>query len=192
MPFSFNKLWSLLSAKNMSKEELRSKIGASQTTIVNLGKNKNVSLDVVDRICEILNCVPEDIFEYIPESQPIPHQQIILKKGDVFLANIFIDGNDSNKPRPVLIYQSDNSLKYTQTIMVIPFSSRHPINNRLDVIEIPSIYDTPYLPKGGVLDLSKLTSIRRISLMQKIGTLPLDILKNVDLALSELFGTGNL
>ncbi|HBF6235854.1 TPA: helix-turn-helix transcriptional regulator, partial [Clostridioides difficile] len=40
------------------------KIGASSTTIAKLSSNKNVSLDVIDKICKALDCQPGDIMEY--------------------------------------------------------------------------------------------------------------------------------
>ncbi|MFL8492713.1 helix-turn-helix domain-containing protein, partial [Clostridioides difficile] len=54
----------LLNRRGITKEELRLKIGASSTTIAKLSSNKNVSLDVIDKICKALNCQPGDIMEY--------------------------------------------------------------------------------------------------------------------------------
>jgi|GEM_PF-226882 Predicted transcriptional regulator len=187
MPFNFNKLWLLVSAKSMTKDELRNKIGASQTTIVKLGRNENVSLDVIDRICETLNCTPDDIYDYIPTSTPVVQQQIHLTKGDIFLANIYIDGSDSNKQRPVLIYQSNKSLRFSQSIMIIPLTAKLPKHDRLDIIDIPPVPDNHYMQNGAAIDISKLTSIRRINLVQKIGTLPNSSINRVDLAFSEMF-----
>lgn len=51
----------------MTKEDLRIKIKASPTTIASMGKNHNVSLNVIDRICQILNCEPSDIMEYVKD-----------------------------------------------------------------------------------------------------------------------------
>lgn len=68
MSFVYNKIWDVISKKQMSKEELRNQIGASQTTIVKMGRNENVSLDIIDRICTVLNCVPNDIIEYKNDS----------------------------------------------------------------------------------------------------------------------------
>jgi DNA-binding Xre family transcriptional regulator len=67
MPFTYNNLWKLLIDKGMTKEDLRIKIKASPTTIASMGKNHNVSLNVIDRICQILNCEPSDIMEYVKD-----------------------------------------------------------------------------------------------------------------------------
>ncbi|HBF7130125.1 TPA: helix-turn-helix transcriptional regulator [Clostridioides difficile] len=60
----FFKLINLLNRRGITKEELRLKIGASSTTIAKLSSNKNVSLDVIDKICKALDCQPGDIMEY--------------------------------------------------------------------------------------------------------------------------------
>jgi DNA-binding Xre family transcriptional regulator len=65
MAFRYDNLWNILADRDMSKEELRNKIGASQTTIVKMGRNENVSLDVIDKICSALHCTPDDFLVYI-------------------------------------------------------------------------------------------------------------------------------
>lgn len=69
MPFSFNKLWKLLIDKKMTKVELTKKIGISSSTMAKMGKDENVSLDVIDKICAELGCDINDILEYIPPSK---------------------------------------------------------------------------------------------------------------------------
>ncbi|NJI81881.1 helix-turn-helix transcriptional regulator [Clostridioides difficile] len=64
MSIKFFKLIDLLNRRGITKEELRLKIGASSTTIAKLSSNKNVSLDVIDKICKALDCQPGDIMEY--------------------------------------------------------------------------------------------------------------------------------
>lgn len=67
MSFSYNKLWKLLIDKNMTKSDLRKAIGISSSTMAKMGKGENVSLDVIDKICSLLNCKVEDILEHINE-----------------------------------------------------------------------------------------------------------------------------
>ena len=64
MSIKFFKLIDLLNRRGITKEELRLKIGASSTTIAKLSSNKNVSLDVIDKICKALDCQPGDIMAY--------------------------------------------------------------------------------------------------------------------------------
>lgn len=69
MSFSYNKLWKLLIDKNMTKSELRKAIGMSSSTMAKMGKGENVSLDVIDKICSLLNCKVEDILEHVSEDK---------------------------------------------------------------------------------------------------------------------------
>ena len=65
MSFSYNKLWKMLIDKNMTKSDLRKAIGISSSTMAKMGKGENVSLDVIDKICKLLNCKVEDILEHV-------------------------------------------------------------------------------------------------------------------------------
>lgn len=67
--FKYNKLWHLLLDKGMTKEDLRQAIGASSSTIAKMSKNENVSLDIIDKICDILNCNMEDIIERVANTK---------------------------------------------------------------------------------------------------------------------------
>lgn len=64
MPFSYNKLWKILIDKKMTKVELTKAIGISSSTMAKMGKDENVSLEVIDKICAYLNCDINDILEY--------------------------------------------------------------------------------------------------------------------------------
>ena len=66
MSFTFDPLWKLLIDKKMTKEELRKQIETSPATIAKMGKGENVSMDVIDRICNKLGCRVEDVIEHIP------------------------------------------------------------------------------------------------------------------------------
>lgn len=62
--FTFNPLWKTLIDKGINKSRLQEKIKCSSSTITNMGKNQYVSMDVLDRICETLNCKIEEVIEY--------------------------------------------------------------------------------------------------------------------------------
>ena len=65
MPFSYNKLLKLMIDRKISKGELQKAIDVSPTTIAKLSNGDNVSLDVLDKICNYLDCEIEDIIEHI-------------------------------------------------------------------------------------------------------------------------------
>lgn len=68
MAFSYNNLWKVLEDKNMTKEDLKKATGMSSATIAKLGKNENINMKSLDRICEVLECSTEDEIEYIAEN----------------------------------------------------------------------------------------------------------------------------
>ena len=51
MAISYNKLWKLLIDKNMSASELRKGAGIAPNTMTRMRKNQDVSLAVLERIC---------------------------------------------------------------------------------------------------------------------------------------------
>ena len=69
MAVSYNKLWKLLIDKNMKKKELGEAAGISNSLIAKLGKNENVTVDVLVRICSALDCGIDDIMELVPNDR---------------------------------------------------------------------------------------------------------------------------
>lgn len=67
MAISYNKLWKQLIDKNMTRTDLRLKADISTTTLAKLGKNETVSMDVMLRICKVLNCNIGDIMDATEE-----------------------------------------------------------------------------------------------------------------------------
>ena len=66
MAVSYNKLWKLLIDKNMKKNELGEAAGISNSLIAKLGKNENVTVEVLVKICAALDCNIDDIMEILP------------------------------------------------------------------------------------------------------------------------------
>ncbi len=64
MQISYNRLWKLLIDKEMKKSTLREKTGMSSSTMAKLSKNQEVTMPVLMRICETLDCNIEDIVEF--------------------------------------------------------------------------------------------------------------------------------
>ena len=55
----------------MSKTDLRLKAGISTMSLAKLGKNENVSMDVLKKICKALDCNIGDIMDLIPEQSDL-------------------------------------------------------------------------------------------------------------------------
>lgn len=68
MSFSYNPLWKLLIDKELSRNDLHEITKLSKSTIAKLAKGENVNTDVLDRICNALNCKIEDIVEFKKEN----------------------------------------------------------------------------------------------------------------------------
>lgn len=66
MAISYNKLWKQLIDKNMTKTDLRLKADIGTATLAKLGKNEQVSMDVLLRICNVLNCNISDVMDVLP------------------------------------------------------------------------------------------------------------------------------
>lgn len=69
MAVSYKKLWKMLIDKDMIKKDLRLQTGFSTTTMSKLSKDENVSMDVIEKICTVLNCDVGDIMEFVPENK---------------------------------------------------------------------------------------------------------------------------
>lgn len=63
---SYRKLFELMETKNIKKRDLREKYNISPTIVNRLNNNSNVAVDTIMYLCEIMNCQPSDIMEYIP------------------------------------------------------------------------------------------------------------------------------
>ena len=64
--FSFNPLWKLLIDRNLKKRQLQEMSDVSPASIAKMGRNENVTTEVLLRICEALDCNIEDIMERVP------------------------------------------------------------------------------------------------------------------------------
>lgn len=65
MSLSYKKLWKLLIDKNMKKKDLRAVTGISTTTLAKLGKDENVSTEILAKICKSLECDIGDIMAMV-------------------------------------------------------------------------------------------------------------------------------
>lgn len=61
---NYDRLWHLLLDKKMNKSELREVTGISTSTLAKLGKNEIVSLEVLKKICEALDCDLNDVASF--------------------------------------------------------------------------------------------------------------------------------
>ena len=67
MYISYKPLWHTLIDKGMSKEKLRQKAGLTTNMIANMGKNKGISMETLEKICDALKCEITDVIELTDE-----------------------------------------------------------------------------------------------------------------------------
>jgi len=65
MSFSYKPLWKMLIDKDMNKKDLMDKTGISKSTMDKMGRGEQVSLDIVDRICNYFECNVEDVMFHV-------------------------------------------------------------------------------------------------------------------------------
>ncbi|XCB30917.1 helix-turn-helix transcriptional regulator [Arcanobacterium hippocoleae] len=79
MKISYKPLWKLLIDKSMRKQDLQVAAKISAGSIAKLGKDENITTDVLIKICNALDCDLFDILETIPtnniQNVTAPEQQ---------------------------------------------------------------------------------------------------------------------
>lgn len=64
MSISYNRLWKLLIDKNMSVAEMRRAADIAPNTVTRMRKDQEVTMTVLEKICEVLDADFGDIVEY--------------------------------------------------------------------------------------------------------------------------------
>lgn len=68
MKVTYKKLWILCAEKEMSKAELRKQAGLSSATFTKLRKNQEVTVGVLLKIAEVMQCNAGDMMDFIPDN----------------------------------------------------------------------------------------------------------------------------
>lgn len=63
MKLTYAPLWDTLKTKDVKKTELCEMTGLSRSTLAKMGKEEYVALEVVERICNALECDIPDVIE---------------------------------------------------------------------------------------------------------------------------------
>ena len=62
---SYDKLWKKLIDKKWNRTRLKEESGISTASLAKLGKNANITTDVLVKICEALDCDVSEIMEIV-------------------------------------------------------------------------------------------------------------------------------
>ncbi|MCC0652588.1 MULTISPECIES: helix-turn-helix domain-containing protein [unclassified Clostridioides] len=60
---SYKPLWRMMFDKNIKKMEFKEKANISNGTLSKLSKNEYVALAVIEKICLVFDCTPNDVIE---------------------------------------------------------------------------------------------------------------------------------
>lgn len=69
MNISYKKLWKLLIDRDMKKKDLEKAEGISNYVISKMTRNENITVETVGKICKALNCTPNDMLEFVFDSE---------------------------------------------------------------------------------------------------------------------------
>jgi len=64
---SYKKLWKLLIDKDLNKQTLAQAANISGSTLTKMSKNQYVNVEMLERICNALDCEFHDIIELVPD-----------------------------------------------------------------------------------------------------------------------------
>lgn len=67
MGVSYKKLFKLMIDRNMKKKDLRELAGIGNSTMTKLANDENVTMEVIAKICNALNCKVDDILDISEE-----------------------------------------------------------------------------------------------------------------------------
>ena len=67
MAISYNKLWKLLIDKKMTAADLRKQADIAPNTLTRMKKDQEVTMQVLERICDVLDADFGEIVEYFSD-----------------------------------------------------------------------------------------------------------------------------
>ena len=71
MAMCYKKLWKLLIDRDMTRADLRDKTGLSPATLAKMSKGEAIGANVLERICETMQCNVGDVMDYVPDTHRI-------------------------------------------------------------------------------------------------------------------------
>ncbi len=81
MKVSYKKLWVMLAEREISKAELRKQAGLSSATFTKLRKNQEVTLSVMLKIADVLDCNAGDMMDFIKDDDVAPEVSSVDANG---------------------------------------------------------------------------------------------------------------
>ena len=75
MKVSYKKLWIMCAEREISKAELRKRAGLSSATFTKLRKNQEVTLGVMLKIADVMQCNAGDMMDFLPDDKMISSEE---------------------------------------------------------------------------------------------------------------------
>ncbi|WP_285398970.1 helix-turn-helix transcriptional regulator [Lysinibacillus sp. fls2-241-R2A-57] len=69
MSFDYKPFFKTLIDKEVSREQIKKDLQLSPATMAKLAKGENISMSVLDKLCEYLDCEIEDIISHVKVSE---------------------------------------------------------------------------------------------------------------------------
>ena len=69
MDISYKRLRNLPNDRDMKKKDLEKAAGISNYVISKMTRNENITVETVEKNCKALNCTPNDMLEFVPDSE---------------------------------------------------------------------------------------------------------------------------
>ena len=69
MGISYKKLFKLMIDRDLKKKDLREMASIGNSTMSKLANDESVTMEVMAKICNALDCTMDDIVEIIPEEE---------------------------------------------------------------------------------------------------------------------------
>lgn len=67
MTISYNGLWKVMIDKNLQRKDLKEALKISSSTLAKMSRGEPVSIDVLTRLCDYLDCNVGDIMSFVKE-----------------------------------------------------------------------------------------------------------------------------
>ena len=75
MKVDYNKLFIKLKSENITQKVFRENVGIGGTTFKKLRENDSITTETICKICDYFHCMPDEIMEFIPDSDYEEKQQ---------------------------------------------------------------------------------------------------------------------
>lgn len=172
MSMQYTKLFKLLADRNITKSQLQKDLGISSATMAKLSKNENVSLDIISKICELLQCQPGEILE-IKKNQLSPllsmfkEEKDMQLKGGLYHQTQVKLAYNSNRIEGSILSEEQTRYIYETNTIAVSIEEATPIDDIIETINHFQCFD--YMIDVAELELSE-TIIKEFHKLIKCNT----------------------